>query len=136
MGGILDFSGISSIADLLKDGMDRIWPDPTQRIAAEIKIRELDNQLAAGQIAINQAEASSNDPFTSRARPFIMWVCGVAFAYKFVVQPFAIFAMLACGSKIDWHTLPTLDWAEMSPVLMMMLGGGVMRTVEKVKGVA
>ncbi len=140
----LDF--ITAGIDLVKTVIDR-FPDPAQKAAAQLQIAQIeqtgelaqlvaDTDLAKGQLAINQAEASSGDAFTSRARPFIMWVCGFAFAYKFVLQPFLIFFMTICGSSINWHTLPVLDWSEMAPVLIMMLGGTAARTTEKIKGVA
>lgn len=126
---------------------DKIWPDPVAKAAGLLELEKLkqtgelaqlaaDTDLAKGQLAINQVEAGSSSMFIAGARPFIMWVCGVAFGYKFIIQPFLIFLMIICGSKIDWHTLPTLDWSEMAPVLIMLLGGTASRTVEKIKGVA
>jgi hypothetical protein len=66
-------------------------------------------------------------------QPFVGWICGAAFAYKFVVAPAAAFILTANGHPV---TLPVLDFTEMSTVLLGMLGIGALRTVEKVKGVA
>lgn len=135
-----DITGIGAVANLATNLLDKIFPDKIgqekERAEYMLKAQELDTQLAQAQLAVNQAEAQSSDAFTSRARPFIMWVCGVAFAYKFVMQPFLIFALVALGSSFDYHRLPVLDWTEMSPVLLMMLGGTTARTFEKIKGVS
>jgi len=125
-----DIGGFGAVADLLKDSMDKIWPDQEKRIQAEIKIRELDNQLAQGQMAINQVEAASNNLFVSGWRPFIGWVCGVAFAYHFILQPLMVF-IAACSG--DDCTPPKFDMDQLSTVLMGMLGLGGLRTIEKVK---
>ena len=44
-------------------------------------------ELAKGQIEINKAEAASGSVFKGGWRPFIGWVCGIAFAYHFILQP-------------------------------------------------
>lgn len=129
---------INPIANLVTDLVDRIFPDKDkqaqQRAEFLLKAQELDAQLAQGQLAINQAEASSEHLFVSGWRPFIGWVCGAAFAYKFVVQPFLVFILLASHSTFDPDSLPVLDWTEMSTVLLGLLGLGTMRSVEKIKG--
>jgi len=107
-------------------------PDPQQKLEAQ-------QQLMAGlmawdsqQTAINAVEAANDNLFVAGWRPFIGWTCGVAYAYAFVLQPFLQFGFAAFGNDID---LPTLGLAELSPVLMGMLGLGGLRTFEKVKGV-
>jgi hypothetical protein len=89
--------------------------------------------MATGQMTVNQVEATSSSLFVSGWRPFIGWICGAAFAYKFVLAPAAAFALTAAGHPV---TLPVLDFTEMSTVLLGMLGIGGLRTLEKIKGVA
>lgn len=128
MSFISDIGGVGAIADLLKDGLDKIWPDPAARAAAELKIQELDNQLAAGQLAINQAEAANTNLFVSGWRPFIGWVCGAAFAYHYVFEPFAMF-LITCYRGVCVQ--PAFDMQTLSTVLMGMLGLGTLRGIEK-----
>ena len=66
---------------LLKLGstiLDKIFPDPEQRARAQIELMkaEKEGQLAEAQMQMSAilAEASSNDPWTSRARPSFMYV--------------------------------------------------------------
>lgn len=126
------------ISTLVTDLLDRIFPDKdkqaAQRAEFMLKAQELDAQLAQGQLAINQAEATNTNIFVSGWRPFIGWVCGGAFAYKFILQPLMIFLLLAFHSTFDPKIMPVLDWSEMSTVLLGLLGLGTMRSIEKIKG--
>jgi hypothetical protein len=116
--------------DLAKTVVSTIWPDKTAAEQAQLAAAL---QLVQGQLDINKVEAGSTSLFVAGPRPFIMWVCGFAFAYKFILAPAAAFALTAAGHPI---TLPVLDFTEMSTVLMGLLGLGGLRTVEKIKGVA
>lgn len=110
-------------------------PDPQQKLEAQQSLLNTIHQWDADQTAINVEEAKSESIFVSGWRPFIGWVCGLAFAYKFIIQPFLIFGLVAYGSTFDYKQLPTLDWSELSMVLMGLLGLGGLRSIEKVKGV-
>jgi hypothetical protein len=140
----IDITGIGSLADLVGKVVDRVWPDATR--AQEIKLelfkaeqagalQELTNAWdnAKAQLAVNQAEAGTGNLFISGWRPFVGWVCGVAFAYKYIVEPILIFGFAVAGKVI---TLPAFDFTTMVSVLMGMLGLGAMRTYEKTKGVS
>jgi hypothetical protein len=130
---------IGPVAELLNNVIDRIFPDKDaqaqQRAELLLAAQQIDADLAKGQLAINQVEAASDNLFVAGWRPFIGWVCGIAFAYKFILQPLIIFLLIAGGSPFDPSKLPVLDWAEMSTVLLGLLGLGTMRSLEKVKGV-
>jgi hypothetical protein len=126
------------VSTLIGELIDRLFPNKDaqakERAELMLQAQQIDLQLAQAQNAVNQAEATSTSIFVAGWRPFIGWTCGVAFAYKFVVQPFLIFLLIACDSKFDYHALPVLDWSDMGTVLMGILGLGGMRTVEKIKG--
>jgi hypothetical protein len=135
---------VTAMLDIGGKVIDRLFPDPSQAATAKLELIRLQQtgelaqlsaslDIAKGQLAINQAEASNTSIFVAGPRPFIMWVCGFAFAYKFILAPAAAFALTAAGHPI---TLPVLDFTEMSTVLMGLLGLGGLRTVEKIKGVA
>lgn len=91
-------------------------------------------ELAKGQLEINQAEAASGSIFKGGWRPFIGWVCGTAFAYHFILQPIIVFGVTVAGVTLP--PLPEFDMATLMPVLMGMLGLGGLRTFEKTKGVS
>lgn len=119
---------ITGLENLAETALNKFVPDPNAKMQAQ-------SQIDASQSATDTAEASNPDLFVSGWRPFIGWVCGFAFAYKFVIQPFLIFFILVCGVDFDPNKLPILDASDMSTILMGMLGLGTMRSFEKFKGV-
>ena len=92
------------------------------------------NEQMLAQIEVNKAEAASGSLFKGGWRPFIGWVCGIAFAYHFIFQPFLIFLYATFGVSIP--DLPQFDMGTLMPVLMGMLGLGGLRTFEKAKGIS
>ena len=137
----MDFLGIASVAAKV---IDKFIPDPQAKADALFKLKELEQagelaelaaetDLAKGQQEINKIEAASSNLFVSGARPFIMWVCGFALAYHFILQPLLAFALSSFGHKVD---LPIFDMSALNTILMGLLGLGSMRSFEKVKGVA
>jgi hypothetical protein len=88
--------------------------------------------IALAQIEVNKIEAQSPSFFKSSWRPFIGWVCGIAFAYHFVLQPFLIFGLTVYGIQIP--SLPVFDMSTLMTVLGGLLGLGTLRTYEKSKG--
>ena len=84
------------------------------------------------QIEVNKAEAASGSVFKGGWRPFIGWVCGAAFAYHFVLQPFILFGVAVAGVSIP--ELPSFDMGSLMTVMMGMLGLGGLRSYEKKQG--
>lgn len=124
--------------------LDKLIPDPDARTKAQLELlkseREFDLkqlelalQSDAGQTAINQEEAKNANLFVSGWRPFIGWVCGSAFAYHYVLQPFLVFALTVQGKTI---VMPEFPMDTLLTVLLGMLGLGGMRTYEKVRQVS
>jgi hypothetical protein len=82
-------------------------------------------ELAKGQLEVNKTEAAHKSLFVAGWRPAIGWICGMALLYSTILAPI-----------LDiWFTVPPVDSALLTSVLMGMLGLGAMRTVEKSKGV-
>ena len=142
MSGIMPWDGV---VDLLKTGIDKIWPDKTEADKAKAalaqaevagNLQEMQNQWenAKEQIEVNKQEAANNSIFVAGWRPFIGWVCGSAFAWAFVFQPIVVAVAAAIGRPINPKDLAILDFSQIQPVLYGMLGLGAMRTYEKVKG--
>jgi len=123
--------------------IDKIIPDPQAAANAKLALTQAENaqalqemQLAlqadTNQTQINTEEAKSPNLFVAGWRPFIGWVCGVAFAYHFIAQPLLAFIIANAGGNVK---LPTFDMQELTTVLMGMLGLGGLRTIEKIKNV-
>lgn len=133
-----------TLIPLIGNLLDKLFPDPKAAEDAKLKVMqmaqtgelaELDANLkmAQGQMEINKVEASNPSIFVSGWRPFVGWICGAAFAFKFIGGPMLVLVAGYFGHTV---TLPQMDYSEMSTILLGMLGIGALRTVEKVKGVA
>lgn len=124
---------ISPVADLL----GKFVPDQTEKLKLAHEIATLTEKqahsIAIAQIEVNKVEAASNSIFKSGWRPFIGWVCGVAFAYHFVLQPLLVFVLTYMGHPVP--ALPEFDMASLMTVLGGLLGLGGLRTFEKYKGI-
>ena len=128
---------IDKLINPISSLLDKFIPDATERqkLAHEIATMAEKNvhEISMAQIEVNKAEAASNSIFKGGWRPFIGWVCGVAFAYHFVLQPFLIFVLTTLGQPVPY--LPEFDMASLMTVLGGLLGLGGLRTFEKYKGV-
>tara|TARA_Y100000593_G_C4311696_1_gene338718 strand:- start:864 stop:1265 length:402 start_codon:yes stop_codon:yes gene_type:complete len=89
-------------------------------------------QALLAQLEINKAEAASGSLFKGGWRPFVGWVCGVAFAYHFVLQPLLVFIFAYIG--METPDLPEFQMNTLLTVLGGLLGIGGLRTYEKQKG--
>lgn len=132
------------VAGVVGKVIERVWPDPTQKAqialelekmkqAGDFKAIETELQMAQMQADVNKVEAASADPFTSRWRPFIGWICGCALAWHYIGRPLADWVLLLTGSTTP---IPEVQLGDLFVVLLGMLGLGGMRTAEKIKGVA
>lgn len=129
---------IGSIFDFGGKIIDRIFPDKTEQDKAKLAMlqlqqqgafKELELQAAAmqAQATINLEEAKSPNMFVSGWRPGVGWVCASGLTYAVLAQPL----LVACGVKA-----PVTDTGVLIELLFAMLGVGIMRSYDKVKGVA
>ena len=116
--------------------IDKLFTSEDERMAAKLKVLELEKSGELAQIAVNAQEARHVSIFVAGWRPFIGWVCGLAFTWAFLLYPILSFFVVAIGLPIDLTLVPELDLASMMPVLMGMLGLGAMRSWEKREGVS
>jgi hypothetical protein len=89
-------------------------------------------QAMLAQLEINKAEAASGSLFKGGWRPAVGWICAIAFAYHFVLQPLIIFVVAIVG--VDIPNLPKFQMNTLLTVLGGLLGIGGLRTYEKQKG--
>ena len=139
-------SGLFSAAQSL---IERFFPDPEKKAAAQLELLKMqqngelallasETDLAKLQIQVNVEEAKSTNWFVAGWRPAVGWCCAAAFAYSYVLLPFAQFLVFTFGTTIMTEQLalaPRLELSEMMPVLLGMLGLSGLRTTERIKGV-
>ena len=65
--------------------LDKFIPDADEKAKLAHEIATMSDrhaqELALAQISVNQAEAASGSTFKGGWRPFIGWVCGLAFGW-------------------------------------------------------
>jgi hypothetical protein len=119
------------VTGLVKPVLDKFIPDAKDRLEAEQMITKAIVSTDLAQIEVNKEEAKSESLFVAGWRPFIGWVCGGAYAYTFVVQPFFIFVVTVFQIPLKTEQLPHLNWSELGFVLAGMLGLSTLRSYEK-----
>jgi len=131
-------TGIGSVADLIKDGIDKIWPDPQK--AAEAKVALLQAQQAGVfkqmdddlQVALEQIKADAAEAAQPgmHFRDGAGWVCVAAFALT------ALKAPIEWVGAIVGHplVLPSVDQSTTVPMLLALLGLGGMHTYQQTRG--
>lgn len=129
---------ISSALGPILDGVLRFIPDKNKRAEAkeqfEMQMLAALTSLVQGQLEINKAEAQHASIFVAGWRPGIGWICGAALGWNYIVQPIITWAAFISG--VDLADAPRLDTAELTTILLGMLGLGGLRTYEKRLGVA
>jgi hypothetical protein len=119
--------------------LDKFVEDKDQKNALAHEIATLAekqaHEAAMAQVQANTEQAKHPSLFVAGARPAIMWICAIAMAYHFIIQPFLVFGVLVAGVELPADP-PELDMGQLMPVLLGILGLGGMRSWEKVKGCA
>ena len=105
--------------------LDKFIEDKDQKAALAHEIATMGakhaQELAISHIEVNKAEAASGSFFKGGWRPFIGWVCGLAFAYHFILQPLLVFILATFSIALP--DLPEFDMGTLLPILGGMLGG-------------
>lgn len=108
---------------------DDLFTSDEERMKAELDAYSAETSRLNGQVEINKVEAASSSLFVSGGRPFILWICGVAFAYASIVEP-----LLRFGSKVLFGYMgefPVIDTTLTMQILLGILGLGAMRSFDK-----
>lgn len=140
--GVLDLTGLGSIAELGGKIIDKLWPNKDEAEKAKLQLLQLQQagefkELEERMKAIT-TEASSADPWTSRARPTFMYVvyvlilAALPFSIFYAIRPDVAMQVVA-GFKAWLNAIPESMLALFGSV---MLGYTVARSYEKGKGVA
>ena len=138
----MDITGIGAIFSMGGKIIDKIWPDKVEAEKAKLKLFELTQagefkELEERMKAI-YAEASSADPWTSRARPsfmydiYILILSAIPFSVLFAFAP-GVAGQVVLGFKAWLTAIPDS--------LLTLFGVGYVgyvgsRSYEKAKGVA
>ncbi len=108
--------------------IDKFVQTDEEKAAFEQVMARMAMEPQLAQAEINKIEASHRTMFVAGARPFILWVCGLGYAFVFLINP-----------TIQWITGqpgPELPFDAMTELMLGLLGLGAFRSIEKIKGVA
>lgn len=108
--------------------IDKLFTSDDERLTHEELKLKLLQQPQIAQIELNKVEAQSRYAFVAGARPFILWVCGLALAFVFVLNP--------CIQWLTGEPGPTIPLDSLMSLTVSLLGLGSLRTVEKLTGKA
>jgi hypothetical protein len=124
---------VGGAIDAVGNVLDRLFTSDDERLTREEALARLAQTPQLAQIELNKIEAAHPSVFVAGWRPFIGWVCGVALAWHFVGYDFFVWFALAVGLPAP----PILAGTEeLISVVVSLLGLGVLRTVEKSRGIA
>jgi hypothetical protein len=127
---------IASLIGPVSGILDKFVEDKDQKAALAHEIATMSDthaqQALLSQLEINKAEAASGSLFKGGWRPAVGWVCALAFAYHYLLQPLLVFILTASG--VDLPELPVFDMSTLLTVLGGLLGIGGLRSYEKTKG--
>ena len=138
VGGLVQAVG-SVIDDLVTSDKERLDAEiEMQKLG--IEVQKIDAGLALGQLEVNKVEAAHQSALVSGWRPAVGWTCVAGLAYNFLAHPFLLWAW-ALFQASGWvpgnlNPPPAVDVESLLVLLGGILGLGVYRTAEKVKGVA
>jgi len=121
---------ISSVAQLAGD----LITTDKERIQLDIDGYNAETKRLESQTDINKIEAASTRLFVSGWRPFIGWICGIAFGYATILEPLLRFASSVWFGYSG--SFPVIDTALTLQALFGILGLGAMRSYDKKQGKA
>lgn len=141
----MDITGLGSLFDLGSKILDKVLPDKDAAAKAKIALLEISQkgelqamaqefELAKGQLEVNKVEAASSSFWVSGARPAVLWVCVLAYAFNYLLMPLANWGVKFLD--VNAPTIVALDTGELTTLLFGLLGLSSLRTYEKVKNIA
>ena len=126
------FSGVGKAAKDIREAITGDIP-ADKKAEIELKLAELENASMAAQNEVNKIEASSSSAFVAGWRPAVGWICAAGLFYGTIGKPFLEMIAMLFGYSGGF---PNIDGETLSTTLYGMLGLGLFRTAEKIKGAA
>jgi len=123
----------AGIAEGVMGGLDDLFTSDEEKAIASLRITEALQKPHILQAMANIEEAKHKSVFVAGWRPAIGWVCAIGLGYQFLILPFA--GLINAYSLLPTE-LPSIQAAELTTLVMALLGLGGLRTFEKSKGLA
>lgn len=132
-------SGIGTLAKDIREAIVGAEMKPEQKVALEMKVMELEQAGVVAQMEMIKAEASSSDPWTSRARPMFMYVFYAILLLMGILAPTV--GIFFPAHSAQFYTNAAAGFKAIPSDLYALFGAGYLgyagfRSFEKVKGAA
>lgn len=110
---------------------DDLFTSDEERMRAELDSYNAETGRLQGQVDINKIEAAHTSLLVAGWRPFIGWICGIAFAYAAIFEPMMRFVSAVLFGYSG--AFPAIDTMLTLQILFGILGLGAMRSFDKKK---
>jgi len=124
-------SGIGDAVSGVANVVDKFMETPDEKRAAELVMRKLQLKPDEFQVGINKIQVGHRSLFIAGPRPFMMWICGLGFAFHFIIFPIAEWISALIGNPVP---MPDIDTGALISIAMSLLGLGGLRSWEKSRG--
>ena len=121
----------AGIAEGVMGGLDDLFTSDEEKAIASLRITEALQKPHIMQAMANIEEAKHRSVFVAGWRPAIGWGCAIGLGYQFLILPFA--GLINAYAPLPAE-LPSIQAAELTTLVMALLGLGGLRTFEKSKG--
>ena len=125
---LIGMPDVSQTIEATGNALNGLFTSDDERLTHQEVLERIKQNPNRWQTAINLAEAGHRSIFVAGWRPAIGWVCALALANWFLVNPW-----------IQWITGqagPAIQWENLMQLVLAMLGLAGLRTSEKRAGVA
>lgn len=133
----------ANLVEKTGNALDALFTSDDERAAAEVVKQKIAQQPAAWAHQLNMINAQSSSWFNSGWRPALGWVGAIALFVFFVPQfVMASWVWSVAAFSVDWSqpgaVFPAypVDDAGLWQLIVLLVGGKVIRTVEKGQGIA
>jgi len=135
MTSVVDIN-VGGVVKGFMDGFDNLFTSDEERAKAELKMTKLLSEPHMIQAMTNLKEAEHPSLFVSGWRPALGWLCVVLLAYAWIGRDFIIIGLGLFDQTDIVEQLPGIDAGEIMTLVLALLGLGMTRTYEKIKGVS
>ena len=125
-----------SLVETVGKVIDSVHTSEEEKLAAKIKLKEIEASLNQAQTQINLADSKSTATgiggIMQRSwRPLIGMSCALAILWEYVLKQFIMFILAAFS--VEHAPLPALDMAVLMPLVLSLLGMAGIRSFDKLK---
>ncbi|MCK5429089.1 MAG: hypothetical protein KAI94_06435, partial [Anaerolineales bacterium] len=129
---------VSGVVGEVAKGLDALFTSDEERDQARQVLAETMQQPHIMQAMANIESAKSTNWFVAGGRPALLWICAIALFYNWILKDLIVIGLVTFAQNATELVplLPTIDGAEVTGLVLALLGLAGIRGYERVKGVA